>query len=155
MTDCPHTHQTATLYTKSNQATCVRMQCDRCGAGLREKPKSGFNLQYLPNFDLGKFEQWNEREAAAPQREWAASKTIRDAAWWERYTQYLATDHWKTVSALVRRRDPLCQVCFEFSSQQAHHVSYASFNAHGLSFPVECAGVCDQCHDRLHAEDKP
>lgn len=69
--------------------------------------------------------------------------------WWAGYTAYLQSDHWRAVRRLVLRRDPVCQKCLLAGSEQAHHLTYATFNHHGFSFPAECVGVCVSCHEAI------
>lgn len=153
MTPCPHTHSHPTRHTKSNGANVVRLQCDRCGAGLGEKPKNQFPFDQLPVFDTVKFEQWQQREQAARRQECLLESVERDADWWQRYREYLQSPHWRHLRLLVLERDGICTVCYEAPPAQAHHVSYQSFDLHGLSFPNECAAICADCHNRLHEKD--
>jgi hypothetical protein len=129
------------------------MQCDRCGQGLQERPKAGVDLAALPEFDNAKFIAWQQRDAEARNRERLTGARERDDGWWERYNAYLLTDHWRQVRRIVLQRDSVCQACFTAASEECHHVSYKGFNRWGISFPVECAGVCQPCHERLHGED--
>lgn len=153
MTDCPHTYTHHTKFTKANGAVVVRMQCDRCGAGLQERPKLGQNMASLPEFDGEKFKEWQRRENEARREERLTNSQVKDDAWWERYRQYLQTEHWNKISQLVRVRDVWCQVCFGNRCDQAHHISYKSFDRLGYSFTVECVGVCVDCHRQLHEGD--
>lgn len=69
---------------------------------------------------------------------------------WTEYNAYLNSEHWQHIRHQVLQRDELCQVCFRMDSTQAHHLSYASFKKYGMSFAIECIGVCSSCHDNLH-----
>jgi 5-methylcytosine-specific restriction endonuclease McrA len=70
---------------------------------------------------------------------------------WLTFAAYLNSEHWHDVSRIVRQRDQTCQSCFQFPSEEAHHLSYDTFNKSGFSFPQECVGVCRECHsNRVH-----
>ena len=63
---------------------------------------------------------------------------------------YYLTENWHTVSAIVIARDVTCQMCHAASAVQAHHLTYKSVNSLGITFPVECVGVCLECHESIH-----
>lgn len=153
MTPCPHTYARPTRFTKINNAVVVRLQCDLCGALLGERPKAGINIGAIPEFDANKFAQWQQREQEAHRRERLQEAAGQDDEWWERYNAYLRTPHWDNVRRAVGRRDGICTVCFEAPPEQAHHLTYRSFNLFGMSFPCECTAVCTDCHERLHNQE--
>ena len=149
MEECLHPNQSPRLFTKSNGATSVRFQCEDCGAGLQEKSKSGFNIAELKPFDFDKRRLADEARFARYRSDADERKERERQEFFAAYNEYLITDHWESVRQIVLRRDPVCQVCFIKGSHQAHHLTYESFKAYGVSFAVECVGVCKPCHEKL------
>lgn len=115
-------------------------------------------MDALPDYDPGIGERYRKLCHEQAQRESAHlawEQENKMGKWWERYNTYLNSDHWKQVRRRVIQRDVVCQVCFHLSASQAHHISYSSFNKYGVSFPIECVGVCESCHDSMHRKEKP
>lgn len=155
MNHCKHEHSIPTRREQANGVTVVFLQCQQCGGGRAIK-KDGVDLAALPPFDAGlRGDYWAARSAEYQRladdfnRGVVLRKNQERAEWWADYTAYLKSDHWRTVSFYVRRRDPICQKCFLKDSEQAHHLSYATFNRLGFSFPAECVGICRDCHDEI------
>lgn len=148
--DCQHVRQTPKLFTKSNGAVSVRLQCDDCGIGLQEKPKSQFDLAKLKPFDFEHRRQWEANHHEEFQAQVRERQRLQREEWFAAYNQYLVSEHWQRIRAEVLHRDHWCQVCFRNPPEQAHHVSYESFKRFGMSFAVECVGVCTPCHAKLH-----
>lgn len=131
------------------------LQCQACGGGRAIK-KEGHNLNALPQHDPSIREshlqrcreQW-AKEADERQSDYELQKLQQGAEWFGKYNLYLNSEHWRQVRRRVLHRDPVCQHCFENSSQQAHHLSYRTYNTFGFSFPQECVGVCVGCHDQI------
>jgi len=148
--DCQHVRQTPKLFTKSNVAVSVRLQCDDCGAGLQEKSKAGFDITTLKPFDFEARRLYDDARYKSFQSEHEERRAKERAEWFAAYNQYLVSEHWQRIRAEVLQRDQWCQVCFRKPSEQAHHVSYDSLNRFDISFAVECVGVCLTCHQELH-----
>jgi hypothetical protein len=64
--------------------------------------------------------------------------------------EYYRSSNWSIVSKIVKERDKVCQVCFVNDSVHAHHLTYKSVYSHGVTFPLQCVGVCKECHEMLH-----
>ena len=110
--------------------------CQSCLQGpLRREERNRFS------------KEWEEKWAIHEQEQ--AQKTNE---WWQRYNAYLKSEHWKTVRAFVLKRDRVCQKCFKTWCEQAHHLSYETFNKYGFSFPAECVGICADCHETIHEQ---
>jgi hypothetical protein len=126
-----------------------------CGRQLKSLQKARFIVSNLPWFDTEIENAWlaesNKAFQEARKNEDAA-QAMREGEWWERYNLYLESEHWQRVRNIVLRRDTICQVCFEVVARQVHHLTYQSYNNVGMSFSVECVGVCNQCHDKLHGK---
>ena|SRR5688572_5365204 len=138
-----------TVRKQRNNIVVVAKQCLHCGRSLGNVKKDQFDLSKLPEFSESRVESWRQKYDA-----WAAEQKknfeLKQGEWWVRYNQYLNGKHWPRLRAFVMRRDPTCQVCFNAPSEQVHHVSYEGYKKFGISFPVECVGVCMRCHDWLH-----
>lgn len=150
---CKHERSEPRLRTKTNGAIVVSLQCLNCGTSRGELKKSEFNLsQLLPYDDLirEKLIEEQRRDFESRRNQSDLEHQQKTSEWWEHYKFYLKSDHWRAVRQRVLSRDGICQVCFDSSATQAHHLTYASFSKWGMSFPVECVGICDKCHDRLH-----
>lgn len=151
---CKHENQIATRRILANGVITVSMQCQECGSGF-SREKSKFKVNELPPFDESIKEQYRNEQSEKYdrlRRQFEEEQASRTGEWWNRYNSYLNSTHWRNVRVLVLRRDLYCQVCFESKSTQAHHLTYHSFNRWGMSFPVECVGVCEKCHGNLHSD---
>lgn len=149
---CEHKNLRATKRTISSGISIVFLQCQECGSGRAGK-KSEYKLDSLPDYDESiKNRYWEKTNAEYKAKAEAleAEHLIRSGAWWDNYSQYLSSANWKMVRRAVLQRDVVCQRCFVNASTQAHHLSYATYDRFGFSFPAECVGVCKECHERIH-----
>jgi len=150
---CDHASKTITLRTIANGATCVVPQCDQCGTAFPSLPKAGHDLTKLPPFDPEKNEIWRGAIWLCRKAVLDADREDRKLDWWASYTVYLQSENWQHVRRIVLARDTVCQCCFRERSNEAHHLSYATFRKSGFSFPQECVGVCSRCHhEKIHPE---
>ena len=153
MRECNHPSVITTVRTKKNGIRCVTNQCTTCGNARGELPKSGHNLDALPRFDEVLRDSWLAENMRLVREQWDEEKIKRRTEWFAIYSVYLQTEHWRKVRAIVLARDKTCQYCFASPSQQAHHVSYSSYDKFGVSFAVECVGVCAFCHQhKMHGD---
>lgn len=121
-----------------------------CGSSIGEVPKAQFDLTKIEEYDQSIQDRWSELR----RQDYESNRALHEAKlsdWWIKYNDYLLSPHWSKLRTAVLRRDPTCQVCFNASSSQVHHVSYEGYKKFGVSFPVECCGVCTSCHESLHA----
>lgn len=131
----------------------VNLQCQRCGSGRAAK-KALYKLEELPDFDLEIAVRYRSELTAqfeARQAQWTNEQMTKTGDWWQKYNDYLNSPNWRLVRNAVLRRDPICQKCFFNRSEQAHHLSYESYNKWRITFPVECVGLCFSCHQELHS----
>ncbi len=70
----------------------------------------------------------------------------------EEYTKYLGSSEWKALRQKVfQRSNGICEGCADRKATQVHHLTYKHiFN----EFLWELAAICDECHDRVHAESE-
>lgn len=70
----------------------------------------------------------------------------------ERYAEYLKSDYWKQVTALVKERaDFRCQVCNSPHDLEAHHRSYAHRGSE-LQHISDMTCLCRRCHGIFHGK---
>jgi hypothetical protein len=147
--DCSHVTTEVRRRVKSNGAVVVCRQCVDCGTSLGELPKHQFVVESLPEYDYTLNERWRTEYNQRFRDIADVEQAKRTEEWWTAYNAYLQTPHWRKIRKIVLQRDPTCTACLEYPSEQAHHLSYESYNKHGFSFAHECVGVCVDCHRRL------
>jgi 5-methylcytosine-specific restriction endonuclease McrA len=77
----------------------------------------------------------------------------RDADWWARYNEYLASDAWQNRRRLVlKRANYLCEACLVRPAVQVHHLVYTHVFD---EFLWELKAICLECHRRIHPEKQP
>lgn len=149
---CQHLTQTPKRFKKSNGSIVVKFQCNNCGAGLLESPKSLHAVDQLEWFDYELRQAGEQRQFAEARQKWQEQSEQKSEEWWERYNLYLKSPNWRVVRSIVIERDQTCQMCFQEMSVEAHHLTYQSYNKFGITFPLECVGLCRRCHNELHQE---
>lgn len=152
---CPHTSTEVRRRTIAGGTIVSAVQCLTCGKAIKTVTRQK-DYQLLPAFDTN-LENWGREQISSYYRRqhevFDYEQKNKVGKWWEEYNQYLDSSHWKHIRNIVLSRDLFCQVCFNRTSSQAHHLSYASYKKYGISFPIECIGVCDECHDALHGKE--
>lgn len=128
-------------------------QCTICGLAASRALKRDDSLA-LPSWDQGAWSGWRdaiERQrrtflTEVFQRQMSEDRRVN----WE-YRDYLLSERWRSKRGLVLERDGhVCQGCRQQTATQVHHLTY-----HNLfdEFLFELVSVCDDCHDRLHADN--
>lgn len=73
------------------------------------------------------------------------------AGWWQAYTAYLKSDHWRDLRDKVLYRDGYqCQLQLRGCTRaatQVHHITYAHVTREKMS---ELTSVCTNCHEQQH-----
>ncbi len=149
---CEHANRVATKRILTNGILTVSLQCQQCGSG-QARSMSEYNVNALPDFDESikpRYEQELKREWEQSRAKFLHEQATHSGDWWDKYKSYLESSEWKLVRNWVLKRDEICQCCFSQSANQAHHLSYETYNKHGFTFPAECVGVCEDCHNRMH-----
>jgi len=152
MSDCIHETTAERRKAKRGGTEVIALQCLICGVAIREVAKDGRNLDTLDWFDptiADEFEFRRKAEFERLHKRRTDEYLTRTGPWWEAYKEYLRSDHWSMVRAIVLERDPLCQRCFRAPSEQVHHLSYDTFSKFGFSCSVECVGLCADCHSAI------
>lgn len=65
--------------------------------------------------------------------------------------EYLQSADWKRKSAETLLRDPVCVICENAKSTDAHHLTYELLP---LERPEDIVGVCRSCHNVIHRHKK-
>ena len=136
-TTCGHEQTRLTKFVKSNNTTCVRVQCQRCGAALKEVSKRDHNIDELPLFDESLRDEWNDMQRSSWRQAYQVKQEIlieESEQWWEAYGEYLRSRQWHDMRQLVLKRDGhICQACLRNKATQVHHISYKIYNQLGRS----------------------
>lgn len=168
LVSCLHTHQSAKVWTLSNGAERVALQCDACGEkyvnGIK---KSDYpNLSELPQFDnelqeqsrqlrndalgqMSEYLNYKYQEHENKRKELTdLEKHSQNAEWWTKYSQYLNSPEWNDKRRRVLERDNyVCQACLKREATQAHHLTYSRVFNEPL---FDLISVCTVCHTALH-----
>jgi len=145
-------------------------QCLRCGdpttsplarakavaqCGGQEPPP--FDEELQSSWEQGYSSGWKqinldyEKNVAAYEK----ARKERTTEWWAWYIEYLKSPEWREKSKqVILRAQGICEGCRAEKATSAHHLTYAHA---GSEFLFELVAVCNQCHERLHAngEDEP
>lgn len=147
-TPCTHARSEKRKRTLTTGIETVVLQCLDCGSAFRSLPKKGEDFSKLTEYDP----TMKEAHWSGLTEKWKLEHEEKQSAFWTDYSGYLNSDHWHRIRQRVLHRDPVCQVCFIAPAVQAHHLSYESYKRFGMSFSVECVGVCVDCHTKIHQE---
>jgi len=67
------------------------------------------------------------------------------------YDEYLKSAEWASIrDKVLRRANYVCEGCLERPAVLAHHTSYDHV---GREFAFELLALCQDCHDRYHADE--
>ena len=126
-------------------------QCLRCGEATSSPFKKDVAIEnnngtLPPPFEENIKEKWHNQSQESTQK----ILNTDNSAFWEAYNNYLASTEWiNKRNKVLKRAKEICEGCLENSATQVHHRTYAHV---GNEFLFELVAVCDECHDRLHAE---
>jgi hypothetical protein len=159
---CEHKRCHLVRYTRTNGTVCVREQCWRCGAKVRDVPKKDVSadIASLPEWNEALREFWNqamqdrsEELRAEQQQAFEEERQAKNAEWWRRYNAYLHSQHWHDVRKKVLDRDGgICQACLKNKATQVHHLSYGLYEQLGRSAAFELVSICYTCHCAIHPQ---
>ncbi len=106
----------------------------------------------LRSIDAERTRQAREAQYEAQHQQWQAERAEKQRQWWAWYDAYLRTPAWRAKSRIViRRANGVCEGCGQRPPTQVHHITYRHV---GDEFLFELRAVCDQCHQRLHDDDR-
>ena len=155
MDDCEHHKQlvwaAVNAYGKALYRTELREQCTKCGQLFSRSMAHALASATTPNVDQDALRVWRERDRArwqAKSDEWHRQRAEQDAAWWDRYDNYLQSDAWRRLRPLVfQRAGGICEGCRRAEATQVHHLTYKNVTC---EFLWELVAVCPDCHERVH-----
>lgn len=130
-----------------NGAVQIVYQCLTCGRSASNPlAKSSVpNHERLPAWDESLAGQYDEMRAGLRQEQ--------KAEWFEEHNAYLLTPKWRAKrAAVLKRSGGMCEGCAEKYASQVHHLTYVHWKDELL---WELVAVCDECHERAHAERVP
>lgn len=64
-----------------------------------------------------------------------------------KYKDYINSDEWKYKSGLFLRKNPTCQICLKYRSENAHHLTYKNL---GNEQKGDLMALCTRCHKNIH-----
>lgn len=130
-----------------NGSMQIVYQCLTCGRSASNPlPKAA-----VPNY-IG-LPSWDEGLAGRYDEQWDLERQQKRSAWFEEHDAYLKTEKWRQKRlAVIQRCNGLCEGCRAAPVTQVHHLTYEHWQDELL---WELVGVCDDCHERAHAERKP
>lgn len=64
-----------------------------------------------------------------------------------KYKDYINSDEWKNKSKLFLRKNPTCQICLKYRSEDAHHLTYKNL---GNEQKGDLMALCTRCHRNIH-----
>jgi hypothetical protein len=72
--------------------------------------------------------------------------------WRAKYNAYLNSPDWRAKrAAVLKRAGGICEGCGSRPATQAHHRTYSHVFE---EFLFELVALCDECHDRIHQDDR-
>lgn len=152
---CAHINSKPTRRTISSGRVITFLQCQDCGGGRAGKMKEFPDVETLPEYDetiSDRYYKQKEEEREEQRKAFEKERTEKKSEWWVKYNEYLESAHWEEIRYIVLERDPKCLCCLQKMSSQAHHLDYSNYNRYGITFPVDCIGVCEGCHGLIHGK---
>lgn len=64
-----------------------------------------------------------------------------------KYKDYINSDEWKEKSKLFLRKNPTCQICLKYRSEDVHHLTYKNL---GNEQKGDLMALCTRCHRNIH-----
>lgn len=64
-----------------------------------------------------------------------------------KYKDYINSNEWKEKSRLFLRKNPTCQICLKYRSEDAHHLTYKNL---GNEQKGDLMALCTRCHRNIH-----
>ena len=155
---CNHPNTELRKRTKKNKAIAYVMQCLTCGKAIPREFSKDTALINNNNIEPKAFDEelkanWENsrnKEAALILGNDKDERDLRRSEFWQWYDNYLSTPLWQKKRSLVfERAKGKCEGCRTNPAEKVHHLTYKH---KGDEFLFELVAVCNECHDRLHAE---
>lgn len=64
-----------------------------------------------------------------------------------KYKDYINSNEWEDKSKLFLRKNPTCQICLKYRSEDVHHLTYKNL---GNEQKNELMALCTRCHHNIH-----
>jgi 5-methylcytosine-specific restriction endonuclease McrA len=162
MNECTHPNQEHAIWTLSNKAQQIVMQCKDCGESTSSAiSRSKFTPEEIAampprNIELRDRLRKEAEDARIRESGLLAERVDfnKEADRIERTTEYHAylrsPEWWQRRTAVMRRENNTCQGC-GCRAMEVHHTTYKHlFN----EFLFELMAVCRSCHARIHGREE-
>lgn len=150
---CEHKDQRLTKRVVRTGAVQYVYQCMTCGRSMNqplshERIRREFSAAQIHDFDESIEARYEQIRLAELKKDRADKK----AEFFKEYNEYLRSDAWaKKRNRVLARCKGICEGCGDRRATQVHHLTYDHVYDELL---FELVGICDQCHERAHAEEK-
>lgn len=155
--ECKHSETAPFRVRIANGAVQVRDCCTHCGervgTALSQKNKSWLETLPWQSPELSNtYTNRRDAERSVILLDLAKRQYAERGRFTKSYTEYLASDAWKSKRALVMNRcGSKCEGCGAANATDIHHLTYRHlFN----EFLFELIGLCRDCHNRITEEDR-
>lgn len=156
--DCKHEDSATMRVPIKGGAIQVRDCCTRCGTRVGN-PYSQADKSWVAGLPLlsdelaGSYSALRHSERKALMLKHAYRQREERGRFTHGYRAYLQSPEWKAKRAKVMKRcGGICEGCGDEPAVHAHHVTYDHF---GNEFLFELLGLCEACHERVHADEHP
>lgn len=153
---CQHRRTEPRRVTVAGGSIQFRQQCLACGELIGSAIRKATLLEGAPPSDQGLLDRCRsqrEKQYYDILRKHQELQRTKNDEWWVKYDAYLKTSEWRRIhDQVIRRAGGFCEGCGRKSASQVHHITYQHVFA---EFLFELVAVCDECHQRLHQEERP
>jgi 5-methylcytosine-specific restriction endonuclease McrA len=131
----------------------LREQCLDCGWLLGGQKAHLLARSTTPEVDMIALKRCTDARNHSHQerhQSYMAAREAENAAWWDRYNNYLASEEWARLRGRILERDGgICRGCLVKKATQVHHTTYKQVCD---EFAFQLVSMCAECHERYHAE---
>lgn len=158
--ECAHSEVKMRRRTVRGGAIQHVYQCQRCGKATSNPVRKERAIELsedgvLVPFDERLLRDYDNSYHAEVEKiigDFDSRDEFNRAQFFERYDKYLRSPEWRAKRQQVfERAHGMCEGCATAKATQVHHLSYAHV---GNEFLFELVAICDQCHERLHADEE-
>lgn len=135
----------------SNGRIAYYLQCPLCGNGRAVKNSQATGATYpawRDDLQSRRRDEYN-RLCDLVRAEIEKDRQNKTTDWWKWYNTYLQTTEWHAIrDKVLKRCNNWCEGCDRRPAVHVHHLTYDHV---GNELLFELVGVCQFCHDRIHA----
>lgn len=134
-------------------AVHFRRQCTTCGKSIGSALKKSPELTSAPRWQEeleNAFQRARDDEYGDIIQKHVRKQRDGDEGFRREYDLYLETPEWRVKRRKVlNRANGMCEGCLDRKATQVHHLTYKHVFR---EFMFELVAICDECHDRMHAQ---